>query len=676
MKNIQSLNTLVATKHRTTDLQSVSLGNNDNHFNNLPKLATAKSYVTLASCVVDHIITTDALTDREKLFYLVADSLASIRNKSGKERSMALSAEKWMKRLGCSKGFVFSMQKSLAEKGYFSVTKDKTESGRDKRNIIVPTLPDLVFNDLLESSKNISDDLKDFEVGVDTKRGYLDRTRLFIKINYQLLKAIVLDENISSFQKVIWLDLFTKCYIIGKHSKACKTSNPNLTASYKELSIRYNCNQSHLSQTLGSLKKLSYLKAEQFYVHSGPAINDRCDKSLWRISPTLPQNLVHLLPKHGYEVSETGVNSNDDSDNFPDDGFSNPYPRITKPLLNKDFKEKKINNRSTENENFSNSNYSSESQQSRSNFSKNDLDLKKSDNEKKPVPSFGKAMELKDFYPLNEIECLELQQISGRRFDLNVMNEILRSMAARLKEKAFKTKKAFMNYMAKVFANELRSEEKVNNVNFKIIAKGSEEERIARREKFLTEIENSLQASPEWHFKKRLTSVLSSDKAYDVLKAYMGVGVEDGVFTLELNKYIKLSNSEKEIVLSHAKSTHDGVVTDNEVKIFVKALRINMPEREKSRGVVSNNEYEPVFEANIWGDIRKGLVGTLGKYVDKHWFSKINVEIDEHSKLLKLKASNNFVLDWVKQHYSHRIETIARGLGFNTSFYDQLGKMV
>ena len=87
-------------------------------------LTETKSYTPITGCVLEHILTTTNLTNTEKLYYLLADSLALIAKNKGYRRSCALPSEDWAEYLGCSRSLVFTMQKSLEQKGYFIINKD------------------------------------------------------------------------------------------------------------------------------------------------------------------------------------------------------------------------------------------------------------------------------------------------------------------------------------------------------------------------------------------------------------------------------------------------------------------------------------------------------------------------------------------------------------------------
>lgn len=109
-------------------------------FTSLHTVNKNKPYIPYSDCVLKHILHSLDLTNQEKLFYLIADSLSLISGQNAtKKRAAALPATKWAKNLNCSKNEIFTMQKSLEAKGYFIVVRDKNEFGKNQRNIITPS---------------------------------------------------------------------------------------------------------------------------------------------------------------------------------------------------------------------------------------------------------------------------------------------------------------------------------------------------------------------------------------------------------------------------------------------------------------------------------------------------------------------------------------------------------
>ena len=58
----------------------------------------------------------------------------------------------------------------------------------------------------------------------------------------------------------------------------------------------------------------------------------------------------------------------------------------------------------------------------------------------------------------------------------------------------------------------------------------------------------------------------------------------------------------------------------------------------------------------VWGRIRTGLIKTCGEGIDRNWFSKLKVNVNEQQKEIKLTAPNLFIRDWIQQNYQNLLE--------------------
>ena len=286
-------------------------------------LTKTKSYTPIAGCVLEHIIANNNLTDYEKLYYILADSLALISKNKGNNRVAALASTDWAKRLGCSRSLVFVMQQSLAQKGYFIIDKDFDTKGRNKRNLVTPTLPSAVFNHLNNKHPSKAEVYTLYNPVTECKRSYLDRTKLFIKLNYDLLKIITSNQYLNPRQKVIWIGFYMRCYknYMIQNRESIKVSKYNLNdasiydvfsfvSSYKEIAATHSCTTKYLSKSIRMLEGLGFIKSENFYIrnkhsdncddssYSGSDnIQERQDKSLWKIAITLPENFLLELER-------------------------------------------------------------------------------------------------------------------------------------------------------------------------------------------------------------------------------------------------------------------------------------------------------------------------------------------------------------------------------------------
>jgi hypothetical protein len=276
---------------------------------------------------------------------------------------------------------------------------------------------------------------------------------------------------------------------------------------------------------------------------------------------------------------------------------------------------------------------------------------------------FTKSKTLVNFYPLSKEDCSELQTLSGREFSLNAMNEILLDMSKRLTDRVFNSRKGFLSYMSKAFAYEMRDAVKTSNESFKIKANlSSEESRAEEVENYLTEIEYSTQVSPEWHLKKKLACVLESAKAYSLLKAYRSITIEGDIAKIYLHKPVQLSQGEREQVLSQVKATHERF--ENGIYTPIQKIELIMPKRANKNLIQNKTNLKTQQIPNtLWGNIRKQLITFYGEAIDIRWFSKIEATEDTEEKAINLKASSEFIKDWIERNYEQAIEQTATAMG-------------
>lgn len=297
-----------------------------------------KPYTPITTCVLQHILTTTHLCDLEKLYYMLADSLSLINYSKGKQRSITLSARQWAEKLNCSIAEIFAMQQSLEQKGYFEIYRSKSKDGKNKKNTITPTLPDSVFNSLANTPNrfNIGAYSTDISLysnftsaaylpNLEDKIAYLDRTKMFIKLNYDLLLLITSSNYLTKYAKVLWLDFYAIGYRYYLKHRDCDNNTTNnkqyyaknteelnemlmytsdniktddyvnyvappnsysLTITYKELQDKYSCSKSVISKTLKELETKGFITRKRFFVKNDDEDSNLHDKSVWRITVT------------------------------------------------------------------------------------------------------------------------------------------------------------------------------------------------------------------------------------------------------------------------------------------------------------------------------------------------------------------------------------------------------
>lgn len=281
----------------------------------------------------------------------------------------------------------------------------------------------------------------------------------------------------------------------------------------------------------------------------------------------------------------------------------------------------------------------------------------------------NKTRELKDFYPLNKDDCYKLQSLSGREFSLNSMNEILLDMSNRLTDRCFKSKKAFLSYMGKVFCHEKRDVVKINNNSFRIrnnlYPKEIEDK---EREIYLSSIEESKEISSEWQLKKKLASKLQSGTAYKLLKSFEDIDVNNGICNLYLSKRLELTDIEQKIILQEVQATYQQLNSADEGLGRVESLKIIMPAKATTTSIDQNKMEKSLLPPGMWGRVRQSLIEAYGEATDRNWFSKLTANINEERREIKLKSPTDFVKDWIETNYFDVIEGLVNNEQFKVSF--------
>lgn len=276
------------------------------------KLYDRKSYVSLASCVINELIGTSKLLPQEKLYYFLADHYAHLNEPIHKGcRETEKSALQWAKLLNCSEEYIFKMQKKLEKIGYFYITREIDEDNQNEKNIIIPTLPDNVFDELIkEPNRQGSEHLVLITTdNPDYKRKYLDASKMFIKFNLQMVKLLLIDNNLTSLQKLIWLHAFCRSYTAYIDSEGEGTRN--FITTYQELAMIFNCSEKTISTAINNLSKHGYLSKTQFYIKDKTSLGRRKKKSCWELAALFPQEQMEILLKQPDRQNLAPLNHDD-----------------------------------------------------------------------------------------------------------------------------------------------------------------------------------------------------------------------------------------------------------------------------------------------------------------------------------------------------------------------------
>lgn len=283
---------------------------------------------------------------------------------------------------------------------------------------------------------------------------------------------------------------------------------------------------------------------------------------------------------------------------------------------------------------------------------------------------YGKPKSLGDMHQLLDQAIFdELRSKSGREFSNNFIAQRVLAMSKKqaLVSRNFKTRQGFIGYMACVLRNELHDSVKTGSVDFRLLANITATDRAYQeQERFLTEIENSRQVSPEWHFKKKLASVLERVKAYKLLLTYQSVKVDGNNVVISLKRDIELSEFDKQVILQQAKAVYETSSATGEYK-FIDQLEIVFAEQEPCAKPINQQDQEIVLPQGIWGNILQKLIEEFGQDTYRNWFSKLTATVDELNKIMTLKAPSESAKDWIECRYQGTMERIASISGFKLS---------
>lgn len=286
----------------------------------------------------------------------------------------------------------------------------------------------------------------------------------------------------------------------------------------------------------------------------------------------------------------------------------------------------------------------------------------------------GRGKTLKDLLEhLTDEMCSTLRSKSGRDFTDKAIREIAKVVSRSKKGSRafFYHIKGLIAYLSKILRFEKRDPVKISSVNYYITANQTTEERdIQKQEKYLSEIEYSLQASSEWHLKKKLAAVLERSKAYNVLTSFKSLDIREGKALMNLNKHVELSDNDKEIILSQIQATHEKTEEEG-IYQYIDFLEVEMPDKSISESISTpsltfEQKLDFLKREGLWGRIRETFAKSFtsgGDNLDKAWLSKFKAKIDEEQKTIELYASTRFVKDWVESNYLRYIEDAARKHG-------------
>lgn len=72
---------------------------------------------------------------------------------------------------------------------------------------------------------------------------------------------------------------------------------------------------------------------------------------------------------------------------------------------------------------------------------------------------------------------------------------------------------------------------------------------------------------------------------------------------------------------------------------------------------------------SVWRQVRQALLLQYGNDIDAAWFSKAEAKESKETKTLTLTMPTRFMVDWIRNNYSHVIRRLAASCGIKSVEY-------
>lgn len=614
---------------------------------------------------------------------------------------------------------ILKMTAKLESLGLLKVFRRKRSNGMDKANKLVPVLPDRLHARIKDSPTNlkVSDSSKlDHESNLE----HILRTKLFVPIELEFMKSLF-KNNLPSKYKLFFLNCIMSAYRNFRQSSS-NSDMLSFSATSLELMKKNNISRSTLDRIFRYIKQQGdsfFLQVEHKYTKSDDIDSNRYDKSIFIISINpLVFPISHISEKN---QSQTERITNFDCVQLQDDvlpifpdtyrGFktawSKKQPSIVKKtaLNNKDII---IKNKYSRNIDYIDENceeeFLEEEQSSSSSKSYNNssfLNGSSRENNQNISEQKERWQELRYFYPLSDKDINLLNSRANREFSNNFVNQLLLKLYIKYPEKRFKNRFPFLSYMAQIIANEKHQGSLVNHTSFRFSCNiDATEKNLLEYERYLNQIEDSLDTSKEMQLKKKIAGRFSSEVAYKILtQVQFKTNHDDSFITALVPNRLYLESVRTEGLgnrqadnLSKSQITYlseqleavygvngyyvqmeEGVEGRTEERVEDKDEILIPPPRFKTCHIDHREKPIDILEAGsklnktdentVWHQIRQGLREEFGEVVDTTWFSKAVATKCNKTNTLTLTMPTRFMADWVCNNYSHVIRRISKECG-------------
>ncbi len=466
---------------------------------------------------------------------------------------------------------ILKMTAKLEDLGLLKVFRRKRKNGMDLANKLIPVLPDRLHAKLkdLPANLKVSDS---FKLVSESNLEHILRTKLFVPIELEFMKSLF-KNNLPSKYKLFFLN----CIMSAYRSFRQNFSNSDIlsfSATSLELTKKNNISKRTLFSIFRYIKQQGdsfFLKVEHKYTKSDDIDSNRYDKSIFVISinplvfpisqikqsqteeitncnyDELQDDVLSIFPdtykefatgvqkKQPSSAKKTALNNKEEiikkkysknidyidvksekefleneQSSFPSESYNNSSflnNSCKRTLLEQHDEQAETTVRSTNKEILRKGEQQKEQHTKRIELARSDLTYDK-----------AQGLEIRHFYPLSDKDINLLNSRANREFSNNFVNQLLLKLYIKYPEKRFKNKFTFLSYMIQILANEKHQGPLVNHTSFRFNCNiNAAEKNLLEQEKYLNQIEDSLDTSKEMQLKKKIAGRFSTEIAYKIL---------------------------------------------------------------------------------------------------------------------------------------------------------------
>ena len=516
-----------------------------------------------------------------------------------------------------------NIPQDISANSSFSVTHINTQIKTDKQLSCLDLINESCLVEIISSANEYNNSTTN--TVLHSKKGeHLEKKHPALTRKSQLHETITNDNGTPDYLAInIYYDTLRSWHVPNKIKKQdgtivhiSKLKTKGIYFSYKKLSELYRCSTETIRRKLVKLENLGLI--QRGFKHRETATTKSYNQLIiyvWRHTP-------HFFNKHGIDQSEVGEFNPQTNHEYIAEKYNIDYHSQIEQIkaiedrggihISVDTKEliepfNKLKDRSNEsnfyeldlNLNYNCKNLKPDNKQIeglvkveddeaiKTSCTANNTGISKENKIALAITNngfLGNGKTLKDLLEhLTDEMCSALRSNCGRDFTDRAIREIAKSVSRSKKGSRafFYHIKGFIAYLSKILRFEKRDPVKISSVNYYITAnQTTEEKEIQKQEKYLTELEYSLQVSPEWHLKKKLAAVLERSKAYNLLTSYKRLEIcREGKYRLILTKHIELTELDKKIILGQIQATHARVAEGGN-QVPVHSVEIVTPKKQ------------------------------------------------------------------------------------------------